>query len=44
MSWWYLPTVFLPGVFTWAIMSFLLIERPATLRQLTQSHTFEASA
>jgi peptidoglycan/LPS O-acetylase OafA/YrhL len=28
MPWWYLPTIFLPGVFTWAIVSFLLLERP----------------
>jgi peptidoglycan/LPS O-acetylase OafA/YrhL len=28
MAWWYLPFVFFPGCFTWAIVSYVLVERP----------------
>jgi len=28
MAWWYLPLIFFPGCLTWALISFLLVERP----------------
>jgi peptidoglycan/LPS O-acetylase OafA/YrhL len=28
MPWWYLPFVFFPGCITWAIVSYVLVERP----------------